>query len=155
MQCSNTASPRQFLGMLNFYRRFLPSIAAVVRPLTDALAGSPKQLTWTKDMTSSFNKAKARLARATMLVHPRQNAQLRLRTDACERAIMGAIHQGGRPRTAARFLQPQNVSCRVTLQHLRSGAAGSVFGAPPLQAFPRVPRLPDLYRSKATHWSFF
>ena len=34
---------QRFLGMLNFYRRFLPNIASVLRPLTDALAGTPKQ----------------------------------------------------------------------------------------------------------------
>jgi hypothetical protein len=26
-----------FLGLLNFYRRFLPAVAATLRPLTDAL----------------------------------------------------------------------------------------------------------------------
>ena len=30
---------QRFLGMVNFYRRFLPGIAAVLRPLTDALVG--------------------------------------------------------------------------------------------------------------------
>jgi cleavage and polyadenylation specificity factor subunit 1 len=30
-----------FLGLFNFYRRFVPAAAAVVRPLTDALRGNP------------------------------------------------------------------------------------------------------------------
>jgi Reverse transcriptase (RNA-dependent DNA polymerase) len=30
-----------FLGLLNFYRRFVPAAAAILRPLTDALSGSP------------------------------------------------------------------------------------------------------------------
>ena len=32
---------QRFLGLVNFYRRFLPCIAATMRPLTDALAGAP------------------------------------------------------------------------------------------------------------------
>ena len=35
---------QRFLGMVNFYRRFLPNIADTMRPLTDALAGTPRQL---------------------------------------------------------------------------------------------------------------
>ena len=45
-QPKTVKSLQRFLGMLNFYRRFLPGIAAVLRPLTDALAGAPKRLVW-------------------------------------------------------------------------------------------------------------
>ncbi len=37
---------QQFLGMVNFYRRFLPGIARTLQPLTDALKGAPKMLEW-------------------------------------------------------------------------------------------------------------
>ena len=84
---------QRFLGMLNFYRRFLPGIAVVLRPLTDALAGTPKRLQWSSQMMSSFNEAKSRLAKATLLVHPKSSAQLRLRTDASEKAVAGSLHQ--------------------------------------------------------------
>ena len=86
-------SLQRFLGMLNFYRRFLPNIAAVLRPLTDALAGAPKRVVWTPPMTSAFEEAKRRLAHATLLVHPCSGAELRLRTDASKRAVAGAVHQ--------------------------------------------------------------
>ena len=36
---------QRFLGMINFYRRFLPGIARTLRPLTDALSGNPRTLT--------------------------------------------------------------------------------------------------------------
>ena len=84
---------QRFLGMLNFYRRFLPNIAEVLLPLTDALAGAPKQLVWTTQITSAFKEVKSRLARATLLAHPIPGTQLRLSTDASERAIAGALHQ--------------------------------------------------------------
>jgi cleavage and polyadenylation specificity factor subunit 1 len=34
---------QQFLGMVNFYRRFLPGIARMLQPLTDTLKGAPRR----------------------------------------------------------------------------------------------------------------
>ena len=69
-QPQSVKSLQRFLGMLNFYRRFLPGIAEVLRPLTDALAGKPKQLHWTDAMTSAFERAKRCLGNATLLAAP-------------------------------------------------------------------------------------
>jgi hypothetical protein len=33
---------QSFLGMVNFYRRFLPAVARALHPLTDELSGSRK-----------------------------------------------------------------------------------------------------------------
>jgi hypothetical protein len=38
---------QHFLGMVNFYRRFLPNCAQVLHPLTDLLKGEAKTLEWT------------------------------------------------------------------------------------------------------------
>ena len=84
---------QRFLGLVNFYRRFLPNIAATMRPLTDALAGAPRQLTWTDDMTTAFELTKRRLASAALLFHPVSGADLQINTDASTKAIAGAIHQ--------------------------------------------------------------
>ena len=84
---------QQFLGLVNFYRRFLPQIAAKMPPLTDALAGSPRQLTWSDSMTAAFEHTKKCLADATMLAHPITDAELRVNTDASSKAIAGAVHQ--------------------------------------------------------------
>jgi hypothetical protein len=37
---------QRFLGMINFYRCFLPEVAKILQPLIAALAGNPKVLTW-------------------------------------------------------------------------------------------------------------
>ena len=82
-----------YLGLINFYRRFLPNIAEILRPLTDALAGAPRQLIWNEEMTAAFDASKERLAKATLLFHPAANTELRVHTDASSRAIAGAVHQ--------------------------------------------------------------
>ena len=100
---------QRFLGLINFYRRFLPKVAASMRPLTDALAGKPRRLEWTEAKTSAFVETKNSLASATnpvslischdnyppatMLFHPVAGAELRVHTDTSARAIAGAIHQ--------------------------------------------------------------
>jgi cleavage and polyadenylation specificity factor subunit 1 len=56
---------QQFLGMINFYRRFLPRIAATLRPLTDLLRGSPKVLDWSPTAAADvFRAAKSALLAA-------------------------------------------------------------------------------------------
>ena len=84
---------QRFLGMINFYRRFLPGIVEGMQPLTNALAGKPKKMSWSEDMETAFRKAKARLVTATMLAHLVKDAELQLCTDASSRAIAAAIHQ--------------------------------------------------------------
>ena len=38
---------QRFLGVFNYYRRFLPAVALTLQPLTEALKGNPKVLVWT------------------------------------------------------------------------------------------------------------
>ena len=83
---------QRFLGMINFYRRFLPRIAQTLRPLTDALAGNPKTLTWNSQQQDAFLSAKSALAKAVTLVHPSPTRPISLVTDASS-CHVGAVLQ--------------------------------------------------------------
>ncbi len=48
---------QRFLGMVNFYRRFLPKCAQVLIPLTDLLKGGAKTLEWTVSTQEAFQNA--------------------------------------------------------------------------------------------------
>ena len=61
---------QQFVGMLNFYHRFVPNAAHIMRPIYDALAGKPMTLKWSDELDDAFTTAKEAPAQATMLVHP-------------------------------------------------------------------------------------
>jgi cleavage and polyadenylation specificity factor subunit 1 len=86
----------RFLGMLNFYRRFLPHAAATHAPLHDALSGprvkDSHAITWTLELLKAFEECKASLSRATLLAHPDPTAPIALVTDASTSA-MGAVLQ--------------------------------------------------------------
>jgi hypothetical protein len=45
---------QRFLGMVNFYRRFLPKCAQILKPLTDLLKGGAKMLEWTVSAQNVF-----------------------------------------------------------------------------------------------------
>jgi cleavage and polyadenylation specificity factor subunit 1 len=85
-----------FLGMFNFYRKFVPAAAAIIRPLTDALRGgkSGKQaVQWSAAMDEAFKKAKAALQAAALLEHPAADAEISLVTDASSSHIGAALQQ--------------------------------------------------------------
>jgi hypothetical protein len=68
----DTKQLQHYLGMVNFYRRFTPGIAAVLEPLTTALKGGKKTLQWSPHLDAAFNKSKQVLEQAVPLAHPPQ-----------------------------------------------------------------------------------
>jgi hypothetical protein len=88
---------QRFLGMVNFYRRFLPKIAQILTPLTNLLKGKdlPKVLPWDQQHDAAFAAAKAVLAAAVPLAHPWPEAALALPTDASDTHIGGVLQQVG------------------------------------------------------------
>ena len=88
---------RSFLGLVNFYRRFVPNCAGILTPLTNLLAkqkkGSRKPLVWTEESSTAFADIKAALSTATMLVHPSTDAPISIMTDASDVAVGGVLQQ--------------------------------------------------------------
>jgi hypothetical protein len=85
-----------FLGLVNFYRKFLPAIAHTLRPLTDALRGSRKGtevVQWSGAMDNAFVSAKQALAKATLLAHPAADATLALAVDASNSHVGACLQQ--------------------------------------------------------------
>ena len=86
---------QRFLGMINYYRRFIKSAAQHLYHLFEALGSKPKRLNWTAEMQSSFDAIKEALASATMLHHPDPSLPLSLTTDASDVAIGAVVEQRG------------------------------------------------------------
>ena len=68
---SDKPALQRFLGILNFYGKFLCRAAGVLAPLPDALRGPRKSLIWSPVLDSAFRHAKDLLALVPELVHPR------------------------------------------------------------------------------------
>nr|VZI38582.1 unnamed protein product [Spirometra erinaceieuropaei] len=61
---------QRFLGMVNFYRRFLPNCADLMLPLTNFLSGPKGSLELRGHALTAFERIKTSLADATLLIHP-------------------------------------------------------------------------------------
>ncbi|GFX16688.1 transposon Tf2-6 polyprotein [Trichonephila clavipes] len=95
----------RFLGMLNYYRRFIRQAAHILAPLVKFLKGirnkkrpklkvkiKPEEaLEWTDEATTAFELLN--LAHATLLHHPMPNAPLSIWVDASDFAVGGALVQ--------------------------------------------------------------
>ena len=82
---------QRFLGLVNFYRRFLQGAASFLLPLTDAFQGPGKSLAWSPPMEQAFNAAKTALADAE-LEHPQADFPISLMVDASGTHV-GAVLQ--------------------------------------------------------------
>ncbi len=86
---------QEFVGMINFYHRFIPNVATFLMPLYELLKGKPGPkmlIQWTPKLEQCFEEAKECLAKATLLVHPKPNAVISVTTDASDVAV-GAVAQ--------------------------------------------------------------
>ena len=86
---------REFLGLVNFYRRFIPSCADILQPLTDILVDKSKnkKIELSHDQLASFDSIKSSLAKAALLAHPQAGAPLCLVTDASNAAVGAVLQQ--------------------------------------------------------------
>ena len=84
---------QRFLGMLNFYRKFIRGAARILAPLTDATNGSEKTIVWTSAMTSAFTKAKELISAIPELVHLDPEAPISLAVDASDSHVEGVLQQ--------------------------------------------------------------
>nr|VZI37932.1 unnamed protein product [Spirometra erinaceieuropaei] len=106
--CLPPTSKRQlqrFLGMVSFYRRFLPNCADLMLPLTNMLSGSKGPLVLNGKALTAFERIKNSLADATLLRHPAPEARLFLMVDAST-VVVGAVlqqHLAGSARPLAFF----------------------------------------------------
>jgi RNase H-like domain found in reverse transcriptase/Reverse transcriptase (RNA-dependent DNA polymerase)/Integrase core domain/Integrase zinc binding domain len=133
-----------FLGMANFYRRFLPAAAQRLRPLTDALKGGQQaQLNWSADMEQSFIWCKEKLCSAAELAHPEPAAEIFLAVDASATHVGAALQQavaGQTPRPLAFFSAKLNaaqqkysafdrelLACYLAIRHFRWSLEGRSF----------------------------
>lgn len=88
---------RRFLGMANFYRRFIAHAAETQQKLHKLIDGNKKNdqtpINWSPDAVEAFEQCKKNIADATLLAHPVNDASLVLAVNASDFAVGAALHQ--------------------------------------------------------------
>ena len=93
---SNMKQLRRFLGMLNYYRRFIPAATATLQPLNRMPSPrkySRQTLSWNKETEEAFSAIKAKLVSATLLTFPVLGAETQVVVDASTSAVGGDLQQ--------------------------------------------------------------
>lgn len=89
---------QRFIGMVNYYHRFVPHLATLLAPVHSQLAllvknKNKKYFSWPNDCQEALDKIKAALAQATLLVHPLERGKYRITTDASNVALGAVLEQ--------------------------------------------------------------
>jgi hypothetical protein len=92
--------------MVNFYRRFIPAVANILLPLTDALRADLSWI-WAPAMQHNFQLVKDTLAEVATLTHPDPAADLRLAVDASSTYIERSYSSGSQAVAAAFLFQQE------------------------------------------------
>jgi cleavage and polyadenylation specificity factor subunit 1 len=87
------AALQRFLGMINYYHRFLPGIAAKLAPLHEVVHGRGPDISWSDNCQFAFEQAKSALISASLLHHPRADVQTSITVDASDKAIGAQLEQ--------------------------------------------------------------
>lgn len=90
-QPTNRKSLQRFLGLINYYNRFIPQAAAILSPLYSLL--KPKKICWTLEAGEAFDKAKHLLSDSVSLAFYDPKAPLALATDASDIAVGAVLEQ--------------------------------------------------------------
>ena len=87
---------RQFLGIIQFYNRFIPNCAKILGPLYSLTSTENRtsRISWTPETDKCFARAKTVIIyRRTILAHPNHEADLELIIDASDRAVGAVLQQ--------------------------------------------------------------
>jgi len=89
----NQKNIKQFLGLVGYYRRFIPQFSKIARPLTDLLK-KDRTFIWENHQIEAFEKLKSALCTEPVLQYPDFSQPFNLTTDASGHAIGGILSQG-------------------------------------------------------------
>ena len=86
---TNIQEVRSFLGLLNYYGKFVHNLSTMVQPL-NALLQAGKSWSWTSECAQAFHLAKQQLTSAKVLAHYDPKLSINLAADASANGV-GAV----------------------------------------------------------------
>ena len=89
---------RSFLGLTNYYRRFVKGCAKIARPLTNLISGENVDkkkalVVWTPKCQQAFEQLKKLCTEAPVLAYPDFMKPFKLHIDACDRGLGAILYQ--------------------------------------------------------------
>ena len=132
----NLSELRSFLGLLNYYSRFLPNVAATLHPL-HALLRTGQPWMWSQNCEAAFQAAKEALVGAPILAHYDPDLPISLAGDASTYSVGAAIShtmQDGTERPLA-FASRTLTASERNYSQVEKEALSLVFGIKKFEQF--------------------
>ena len=132
----NVQELRSFLGLLNYYGRFIPNLSSLIHPLHKLLCKNAAWK-WSRSCESAFNRVKQALLSSNALVHYNPSLPLKLAGDASAYgvgAVISHVMEDGSERAiafASRTLSPSEQN----YAQLEREALSLVFGVKKFHAY--------------------
>ena len=101
-----------FIGLINYYRKFVKDFALITKPLFELKSKCDKKTSveWTPESIDTFNQICRLIINATPLAIPNPSLQFELETDASDYAVGATLIQNGKPiQYASRLLQKAEI----------------------------------------------
>lgn len=83
---------QSFLGLANYYRKFIAQFAAIATPLTNVLQ-QDKRWQWGPEQQMAFDTLKSKLIEAPVLKYPDYSRPFIVTADASDTAVGAVLHQ--------------------------------------------------------------
>ena len=117
----NQKEVKQFLGLIGYYRKFVPRFADISRVL-NKLTRKDEEFKWTPECDKCFNMLKDYLQEAPILRYPDPEARYVLYTDASKYAYAGVL-------TNNRWNRSSNRICKWSLQRITTQLGSTYKGS--------------------------
>ncbi len=89
---ANKKEVQQFLGLVNYYRRFIADFSKIAKPL-HRLTEKTSEFDWNSNCQASFEQLRHKLVTAPILAFPDLDRPFILDTDASDKGIGGVLSQ--------------------------------------------------------------
>ena len=122
----NVQQLRAFLGLLNYYGKFMSNLYTVIHPLNRLLRHDFK-CKWTSECRKSFEKAKELLKHSNVLIHYNPSLPIKLAGDASNYGI-GAVISHITPDGQERPILFASRTCECNYSQIEKEALSLVYG---------------------------
>ncbi|KAK6171969.1 hypothetical protein SNE40_018385 [Patella caerulea] len=120
---------RAFLGLVNYYRKFLPDLATILSPLFQLLK-KDNYFKWTKSCPVSFNRIKELVSSKCVLTHYDPKKEIKLAYDASSYglgAVISHVMSDGKERPIA-FASRTLTKAETNYSHIDKETLGIIWG---------------------------
>ena len=143
----NIQELRSFLGLINYYGKFIPNAATLLHPLNNLL-GKDVKWEWSRDCQNSFRLAKEKLTSSEVLAHYNPSLPIRMAGDASAYgigAVIAHILPDGSERPIA-FASRTLSSSEKNYAQVEKEALSLVFGVKHFHTYLPIQKLQPCYK---------